>query len=175
MSEPLEIEIKFAVSRPDLVRAMIDDPDPAHLAGFVADGEVHVAVMTDRYLDTEVGGALFRNGMRARLRVAASGVVLAVKRKGVVSAGGVTTRVELQGPATAAMEPARWPESDAKAVLIETVDGMPLVEIAALRQVRHTRLLRRGDALVEVSLDRMTALAGDHALAQRVELEAELK
>lgn len=174
--EPLEIEIKFAVARPDVVRALIDDPDPARLAGFVAGGEVHVEVMTDRYLDTMVGGgALFLAGMRARLRVSEAGVVLAVKRRGVVSEVGVTTRVEVQGPASAVMDPTTWPPSDARALLLATVGGARLVEIAALRQVRHTRSLRRGDALVEVSLDEMAALADDRPVAHRVELEAELK
>jgi inorganic triphosphatase YgiF len=131
----------------------------------------------DRYLDTAAGdGALRAAGLRARLRISPSGVVLAVKGRASVADGGVSTRMELEAPATADLHPARWPPSPGRALVTETIGGAPLVEIAAVRQGRRVRNVRRGDAVVELSLDRLTALgAGGEELATRLELEAELK
>ena len=131
--------------------------------------------MTDRYLDTHLGaGRLFLAGMRARLREANDGVTLTVKRRGTVS-GAITTRSEIEGPASPDLDPASWPPSSARDLLLEVAGGAPLTEIAALRQRRLVRLLRRGDTIVEISLDEMDALDGDRSVDHRVELEAELK
>jgi inorganic triphosphatase YgiF len=90
-------------------------------------------------------------------------------------AGAVSTRVELEGPATTELDPQAWPDSDARAALLEATSGAPLVEIARLRQHRLTRLVRRGDTVVELSLDTIEAIADDVVVAVREELEAELK
>lgn len=115
-------------------------------------------------------------GLRARLRISADGVVLAVKGRAAVSAGGVATRMELEAPASEDLDPGAWPPSAAQQLVVDTIGGAPLVEIAAVRQQRQVRLVRRGDALIELSLDRLAALGGDGAaLVVRIELEAELK
>lgn len=131
----------------------------------------------DRYFDTAAGdGALRAAGLRARLRISVDGVVLAVKGRAAVSAGGVATRMELEGPATDDPDPARWPASAGRQLIVETTRGAPLIEIAALRQEREVRLVRRGGSVVELSLDRLAALgARGEELATRLELEAELK
>lgn len=133
--------------------------------------------MVDRYLDTAAGGGALRAaGLRARLRASATGVVLAVKGRASMTNDGVATRMELEAPADPDFDPARWPPSPARDAVVEEIDGARLVEIASIRQVRHVRLLRRGDALVELSLDALTALGADGAeLATRLEVEAELK
>lgn len=173
--EPVEIEVKFGVGRPELLRALIEDPDPARLAGFEPAGATHVVVVTDRYLDTGFAdGRLYLAGLRARLRETDSGVTLTVKRRGVLT-GAITTRTELEGPATPALDPDAWPPSDARAVLLASSSGDRLVEIAALQQRRLTRILVRDATLVEMSLDEMDALEGDRSVDHRVELEAELK
>lgn len=129
----------------------------------------------DRYLDTDaVEGRLALAVMRARLRVTGRSVVLTVKRSGVET-GGVTTRVELEAPATRSLDPRRWPDSAARRALLEVTGDLRLVEIARLRQRRLTRLMHRGTSLVELSLDALSALDGRRVAARRHELEAELK
>ena len=163
--------------RPAAIRALLERPDPAQLAGFGPDGPAVDREVIDRYLDTAAGnGALRAVGLRARLRISPLGVVLAVKGRASVADAGVSTRMELEAPATADLDPSRWPASAGRALVTETIGGGALVEIAAVRQERRVRNVRRGSSVVELSLDRLTALgvAGEE-LATRLELEAELK
>ena len=174
---PVEIEVKLAAHDTAAIRALLDRPNPERLAGFVADGPLTVDEIVDVYLDTASGtGALRAAGLRARLRVSRHGVVLAVKGRADVGTDGVATRMELEAPATADLEPTTWPASPARSLVIDTIGQAPLVEIAALRQRRHVRLVRNGDTVAELSLDELTALeAGGGVLDTRIELEAELK
>lgn len=175
-AEPIEVEVKYGVRDPGPIRALIDDPDPNLLAEFRPIDAGHVEVVTDRYVDTDLAtGLLYASGMRARVRESTSGFVLAVKRRGVVSAVGVTSRAELEGPASATLDPASWPASAARSLLLATIGAKPLVEIAALRQTRLVRRFGRDGAVVEVSLDEIAALDGEDEIDDRVELEAELK
>jgi inorganic triphosphatase YgiF len=153
---------------------VIDAGDPARLAGFAADGPARDVHVVDRYLDTAArDGRLAGTGMRARLRTEDGHVVLAVKDEGRRD-GDVHARLELQGPASDAIDPAVWPDSAARDRLVALTGGAPLVVVAALSQVRLTRRLRRGDTVVVLSLDAVTALHGARPLATRTELEAEL-
>ena len=147
---------------------------PARLAGFVADGPLHVKRLTDVYVDTAPrDGRLVRAGMRARLRFAGATVTLAVKRSGV-KVGSVTTRVELEGPATRSLDPARWPASAARAALVAATGEERLQVIARLRQRRLVRIVRRGPTRIELSLDALAAVTGGIVVDRRHELEAEL-
>jgi inorganic triphosphatase YgiF len=174
---PVEIEVKLAVHDSAAIRALLDQPDPSRLAGFVPDGGLTVTELVDLYLDTAVGGGALRaTGLRARLRVSGDGVVLAVKGRSEMTSEGVTTRMELEAPATADLDPTRWPASPARTLVMDTIEGARLVEIAALRQRRHVRRIRRGATQVELSLDELAALEGaGGVLGTRVEVEAELK
>lgn len=174
MTEPTEIEVKLGVTRPAMIRRLITDADPQQLAGFRAAGEPHLVAIVDRYLDTDLyEGRLALASVRARLRIEARSVELTVKRSGA-QALGVTTRVEMKGPATSSLDPGRWPESAARTALLAATGGLELVEIARLRQRRLTRLLRRDGTTVEISLDALAALDGRLVVARRHELEAEL-
>ncbi|HYK95974.1 MAG TPA: CYTH domain-containing protein [Candidatus Dormibacteraeota bacterium] len=173
-AEPREIEVKLSVARPATVRRLLRDADPARLAGFAAAGEAHVVQLTDRYLDTDpIAGRLFLKAIRARLRRERGITSVTVKRSGV-ELRGVTTRVELEGPATRSLDPARWPPSAARAALLEASASERLQVIAQLRQRRLTRLLARGTTVVEVSLDAMQAVDHGRVAGRRHELEAEL-
>ena len=177
--EPVEVEVKLAVEQRDAISALLDRPDPARLAGFAAAGEARDEVVLDRYLDTATeDGLLLRAGMRARLRESTrhpGEVVLAVKRRGTVH-GAVTTRTELEGPASRSMDPGAWPDSAPRAAIAVVVASHgPLIEVAALRQRRRVLDLVRGEARVELSLDDLEALDGEAVLDRRTELEAELK
>lgn len=172
--EPKEIEVKLAVAVPLMVRRLLTDPDPRRLAGFSAAGPEHIVQLTDRYLDTDpIAGRLFLKSIRARLRREGAVTSLTVKRSGVEMRG-VTTRVELEGPATRSLDPDRWPPSAARAALLEASSSEPLQVIAQLRQRRRTRLLARGETVVELSLDALQAVDRGRVVGRRHELEAEL-
>jgi inorganic triphosphatase YgiF len=111
--------------------------------------------------------------MRARLRRRGSSVRLTVKRRSEV-VDGVTSRVELDGPASGSLLPARWQPSVARETLVRTLAARPLAVIATLRQRRLTRVFRRGRTRVEISLDALGALRDGRVVARRHELEAEL-
>ena len=174
MTAGVEVEVKFAVDEPARLRDLITRPDPHLLAGFESSGAVREVEVLDRYLDT-AGGALDAALARARLRESRDRVELTFKRQGVVGDGGVTTRIELEGPATPDLDPARWPDSAARRELVGVAGGEPLVETARLRQRRLVRDMVRGGTRVELSLDHLEALDGDVVVATRWELEAELK
>jgi inorganic triphosphatase YgiF len=170
----VEVEVKYAVDDPALIRTLVELPQPGLLAGFEGSGAVRQVEVLDRYLDT-AAGALDAVLARARLRESRGRVELTFKRQGIVGDGGVTTRVELEAPATPDLEPARWPESAARSELVAVAGGGPLVETARLRQRRLVRDLVRGETRVELSLDHLEALDGEAVVATRWELEAELK
>lgn len=89
---------------------------------------------------------------------------------------GVTTRMELEAPATPDLDPVAWPPSPARGLVMDAIGSEQLIEIAALRQRRHVRMISNGETAVELSLDELSALeAAGGVLATRVELEAELK
>jgi inorganic triphosphatase YgiF len=133
-----------------------------------------MVTLTDRYIDTDsIAGRLAAAGVRARLRDSGDVVTLTVKRAGL-EALGVTTRVELEAPATRAVDPEAWPDSMARTALLDAAGDGRLREIARLRQRRLTRRLRRGSTVIELSLDALEALDGAHVAGRRYELEAEL-
>jgi inorganic triphosphatase YgiF len=173
VSAGIEIEVKLAVDDPEAIRRLVEDPRPELLAGFQAAAPPRQVVVVDRYIDT---AALALNAVlaRARLRHSAGLVTLTFKRSGIQT-DGITERVELEGPATAALEPAGWPASSARTALVEIAGDAALIETARLRQHRLVRDLRRDDIAVELSLDHMEALRGDVVVATRWELDAELK
>jgi inorganic triphosphatase YgiF len=173
VTEGIEVEVKFAVERPADVRELIENPVSSRLAGFEAAGPTREVVVVDRYLDTEAG-ALEAAMARVRLRASGGRVVVTFKRQGEF-VDGVTSRVELEGAATADPDPVRWPDSPARRELLSIVGEDRLVETARLRQHRLVRDLTRGDTRVELSLDRLEALDGEEVVATRWELEAELK
>jgi inorganic triphosphatase YgiF len=170
-----EIEVKLGVVDPEPVRRLLEAPDRERLAGFQSAGPLHTVVVVDRYLDTARGvGRLAGQAMRARLRTSRDEVTLTVKRSGIEGDLGVTTRMELEGPATRDIEPRAWPASPAREALLAAADGLPLRQIAALRQSRLVRRFRRADTVVEISLDDLEALHAGEVVGRRHELEAEL-
>ncbi|MBI3751093.1 MAG: CYTH domain-containing protein, partial [Chloroflexi bacterium] len=142
--------------------------------GFEPVGPAQWKAVTDRYLDTAVGGGrLEAAGYRARLRRGRGAIELTVKRRGTYAAG-LSERLELNGPATRSRDPSRWPASAARDRLLALTGAGQLVEIAALRQRRLVRVFRRDTTVVEVSLDALAGLAGDRVSARRLEVELEL-
>jgi len=174
VSGGVEVEVKLSVEQPELIRSLIETPQPRQVAGFDAVADAREVVVVDRYFDT-ADHALDAALARARLRESRGRIVLTFKRAGIVGAGGVTERTELEGPATSELDPAGWPDSQARTELTGVIGEAPLLETARLRQHRLVRDLRRGGTTIELSLDRLEALDGDAVVAIRWELEAELK
>jgi inorganic triphosphatase YgiF len=174
LTEGVEVEVKYSVDDPERIADLVRSPDPHVLAGFGATGAVREVEVLDRYIDTP-DGALEAALARARLRETRGRVELTFKRQGVVGAGGVTERMELEGDATPDLDPGLWPESAARRELLAVTGAAALVETARLRQRRLVRDLARGETRVELSLDRLEALDDQTAVATRWELEAELK
>lgn len=170
---PVEIEAKLSVSRPSVVLRRLARSTVDRLAGFERFGRGWTVIVVDRYLDT-ADAALERVEARARLRESGAGVVLTVKRRGIVD-GAITSRRELEGPASAMLQPGSWPASAARDDLLGLADGREILETVRLRQHRTIRRLRRAATVVEVSLDRLEAFDGAAVVATRWELEAELK
>ncbi|HEX7949470.1 MAG TPA: CYTH domain-containing protein [Candidatus Limnocylindrales bacterium] len=172
--EPTEVEFKFGVTDPRPLRALLRAPAPEALAGFEPVGPPERRDVTDRYLDTAVtGGRLETAGYRARLRGGHGGIELTVKRRGTY-VGALSERLELKGAANRSRRPATWPPSVARDRLLAIAGPGPLVEVAALRQGRLVRLVRRGATEVELSLDALEGLDGERVAARRWEVEIEL-
>ena len=159
---------------PRPLRALLRAAMPAELAGFWPVGPAARRTITDRYLDTAVtGGRLEVAGYRARLRRGHGSIELTVKRHGTYAAG-MSERLELKGPATRSRRAVTWPPSLARDRLLAIAGPATLVEVAALRQRRLVRLVRRGATEVELSLDALAGLDGARVTGRRWEVEIEL-
>ncbi|MEO8208837.1 MAG: CYTH domain-containing protein [Chloroflexota bacterium] len=171
--DPLEIELKLGVSDATPVRRLLEDPAGRGPVGFAASGPGHSMVVTDRYLDTvDRQGLLERAGFRARLRTTDEVTLLTVKSR-TVHDGSISTRTELESPASSTIDPAVWPDSAAKDQLLAVIGSGKLREIGALRQRRLQRDFERNGTTVEISLDDIAALQDDVEMDQRTEIEVE--
>jgi CHAD domain-containing protein len=140
-----------------------------------AGSKARAAQHEDRYVDT-ADAALARAGLAVRLRAAGARTVVAVDRLGAVDAGTAGIRGDsLEGPADRVAPPADWPASDARALVLEHAGDAPLTERVTLRHHRRSRVLRRGAARVELSLDDIDVVRGDRTLGSFTELSAALR
>ncbi len=168
---PVEVELKYRVVDPTAADRYLTADE---LAGFTPSSPVRSNQVEDRYIDT-VDGALARAGFAARIRQTAKsttvGVKSAIRRADV---GGAHRREELEGPADRTAPPRDWPPSDARSLILEQCGDAPLVEVVTIRQLRRKRVLERGSAAVEVSLDEVDAVTRSRVVGRFVELEVEL-
>jgi inorganic triphosphatase YgiF len=176
VTEPIETELKLSVATPRRLARRIRNLELEPFGDFLPAGEARHVVILDRLFDTAVaGGRLQQQAMRARLRRRGSRVTLTVKRSGALRTDGISSRVELEAPGTWSLDPRRWPASDAKAALLTAIGDEPIVEIGRLRQDRLVRVVRGHGAEIELSLDRVDAIADGRVARRRYELEVELK
>jgi CHAD domain-containing protein len=193
----IELELKYAVRDRDALLAVLDQE---RLAGLDV-GPERAFVVEDRYVDTR-DRAIERAGFAARIRDRTAGVQLGLKslrrdRMGrrpldedtvdgldavdepLASPSGsrilaLHRRTEVEGPATHDLDPGAWPESDARALLVELSRGVPLVERFRVRQMRRLRELTEGASRVELTVDDVEVLRDGETLGTFVGLEAEL-
>jgi inorganic triphosphatase YgiF len=134
---PAEIEARFAAAddAPLDRLARADQLGPARL------GPMRAADEIDRYLDTP-DGRLAVAGWACRLRSRGEGWRVSLKgppaRAGAWRAAWLHERPEIEGPATAELDPRRWPPSDARTRLAELARGEGQM-VERLRLIQHRR------------------------------------
>ena len=146
LRSPEEVELKFAFQDPEALRAWFDKAFPPR----PGDGWRTLEI-TDRYFDT-ADLALKEAGFGARLRTLGSDTTLTVKATIEVT-DGMHRRLELEAPATRDLDPGRWPNSEARARLIEVVGGRRLIERFVIGQERRERVVVLDGATAVASID----------------------
>jgi inorganic triphosphatase YgiF len=170
---PAEVEARFAASddAPLDRLAAADRLGPARL------GPMRIADEIDRYLDTP-DGRLAAAGWACRLRSRGDG--WRVSLKGPPASAGYAAwlheRPEIEGPATAELDPQAWPPSDARTRLQELARGeAPMVERLRLLQRRRERdVAIAGTARGTLSLDAVSVVHGDTEVGRLRVVELEL-
>ena len=153
MAEGRELELKYAVAD----RAAVEELVSADVVfGFDA-GEWRETDVVDQYLDTR-GGALARAGYGARLRRVGRRTIVTVKsiarRQSGRGRGALHDRLELEAGATRQLDPSRWPDSPARALIEVSAGGEALHTLFTIEQHRRERdLLRDGGLVATLSLD----------------------
>ncbi len=167
--DPLEIELKYRLADAAAGERLLAAEE---LGPFRPDGPIEIVETSDRFLDTaDRAFAAIRHAVR--LRTVGGTTTVTIKGPAKRGPGGAHRRTELEASANGT-DPARWAESRARTRILEVAAGRPLVEVAGLHQRRRHRLLRAGDAAVDLSLDDVRVLDGERAIETFVELEAEL-
>ena len=130
---------------------------------------------TDRYLDT-ADGRLAGARWACRLREREGAHRVSLKGPALESARSwLHRRPEVEGPATAAAEPAAWPSSEARDLLDELRGGRPLAEQFRLRQWRTERAVSFGGTRVgTMTLDRVRVIDDDAVAGALHVVELEL-
>ncbi|MCU0483375.1 MAG: CHAD domain-containing protein [Chloroflexi bacterium] len=167
----MEVELKYQVLEPETGERLLR---ARSIAGFRPRGRVRPVATEDRYLDT-ADGSFGHARIAVRLRTTAVGRVLTIKGE-TTTDGALHRREEREGPAGDGLDPAAWPESDARSLLMALAGDAPLHEVVGLRQARRYRVLADGTGTeVELALDQVEVVAGERSLATFTELELELK
>jgi len=168
-----EVELKLAASDPgpldDLAgRATLG---PAHL------GRARVTDELDRYLDTP-DGRLSAARWACRLRTRDGRTIVSLKGPRGDAPGhdpALHRRPEREGPADDRPDPAAWPPSPARDLLVELAAGAPLAERLALAQQRTERsVVAHGARVGTLSLDRVTVVHRDRPAGHLFVVELEL-
>ena len=169
---PIEVELKFRMTDAATGERLIAGDE---LDGFTALGPAETTKVEDRYVDTP-DGALTAAGYAGRLRTSERGTVITLKGLRRIDDGGVVhRREELEGEAVEGEPAASWPESAARDAVVGLAGDQPLGEIARIRQSRRKRLYGRDGAVVEVSVDDVSVIAGGEIVERFAELELELR
>ncbi len=169
---PMEVELKFRMTDAATGERLLAGDE---LDGFHALGPAETSRVEDRYVDTP-DGALTAAGYAGRLRTDEAGTLITLKGLRRIDDGGaVHRREELEGPAVEGEPALSWPASDARDAVVRLAGDQPLTEIARIRQTRRKRRYGRDGAVVEVSVDDVSVIAGGAVVERFAELEVELR
>lgn len=153
----IEVESRFqaASQRTLQLLATIDRLGRARL------GAATVGLELDRYLDT-AGERLAAAGWACRLRTRDNRTIVSLKGTAPSVVGdrsGLHRRPEVEGPATANLDPSTWPASAALELLLALAGGESLEERLTLDQRRTERdVLLDGERVATLSLDEVAVL-----------------
>jgi inorganic triphosphatase YgiF len=167
-----EVEAKFRASGPEPLAALARVPS----LGAATLGPPRVVDEVDRYLDTD-DHRLALAGWACRLRDRQGAIRISLKGPATAAPqAGIHRRPEIEGPATAATDPARWPEGPAVSLLNRLREGQPLLERLRLEQHRTVRDVRLdGDLLGQLSLDEVAIIGGHRRAGTLFAVELELE
>src|SRR3954453_3045091 len=133
MDHPPQVELKYTLVDPDSVRAWLDG---LSVPGLTA-AAWRVRIDRDTYIDT-ASGDLARAGYGVRVRRRGGRHTLALKSvasdagahdDGASDRSSPLRREELEGPATGELDPAAWPDSAARELLLDLVGDAQLVPL----------------------------------------------
>jgi CHAD domain-containing protein len=160
-----ELELKYTIDDPAAAGAWFDRVYPADPRGWES------VRIVDRYFDT-ADRALSEAGYGARLRRVGGQTILTVKADLEVT-DARHLRLELEAPATKALDPNEWPQSAARDRVIEVAGGRRLIELFVVRQHRRERPITVGGAELLVSIDRGTVHVAGVEAGELLQLEVE--
>ncbi len=172
VAEGDEVELKLLAidGRPLEALAARQTLGPARL------GAVRVSDEMDRYLDT-ADGRLSAARWACRLRTRGGRTIVSLKgpSRSTGDDAALHQRPEREGPAEDRLDPASWPPSEARDLLLELSADRPLVERLALRQERSERAVQAGGTRVgTLSLDRVDVLRRGEGVGRLFVVELEL-
>ena len=169
---PTEVEAKFLAESTEPLDALAARPR----LGRALLGAPRTVDETDRYLDT-ADGRLEAARWACRLRTRDGATRISLKGPpGEGTGGWYHRRPEVEGAATAMIDPDGWPESAALDLLATLREGRPLVERLQLRQQRTERRvsLEDGASIGTLTLDRVRMSAHGTDLGELFVVELEL-
>jgi inorganic triphosphatase YgiF len=171
MPGDLELELKYRADGEESLRALT----AIDRLGAVELGAPRPVDEVDRYLDTP-SGDLSRARWACRLRTRERRTIVSLKGPAQHEPGdALHRRPEVEGPAGSGLDPAAWPDSPARDLLMRLSGGaQPLAERVALQQRRTEREARLGGRRVgTLSLDVVSVRHRDRPLGvlHLVELE----
>lgn len=187
-SVPHEVELKYRVTDLGALRAWLDR-DWAGALPWATLGAPRSKAVEDRYFDT-TREALRHHGFGARLRRVGGRHLVTVKslspdelepeddpdgpevRSGS-DGNAVHRRIELEGPASARLDPATWPSSPARELIDELRGAARLRGLFTIRQVREVRDITAADGSAQLSLDEVRVISGRSVVGTFAELEVE--
>lgn len=187
-SVPHEVELKYRVTDTEALRAWLDT-GWAEVLPWAELGEPRTKAVEDRYFDT-MREALRSHGFGARLRRVGGRYLVTVKSlspdeldaedddpgsPALAQERGdaVHRRIELEGPASARLDPRTWPASPARELIDELRGAARLRGLFTIRQVREVRDITAADGTAQLSLDEVRVIAGRSVVGTFAELEVE--
>lgn len=172
-----EVELKYAITDPAALKARLE----AGLLDGVArldDGPWRTVDIEDRYVDT-AEGSLERAGYGVRLRridgrrlVTVKSIARQASQAGEPEA--IHRRLELEAPASARLDPASWPESEARERVERLSGGGRLRTRFTLVQQRLEQELVAGTGRATLSLDASEVRRRGRPLGTFATLEVEV-